>query len=124
MLELFRGITPQSAVVCALITTCGGLLVRRCFCLADRREQREDRCERYENAYDLLSIWSRQFSQSVISLSILQDKPKYGPGYVRMRLLEMAAQPTPFDRYDKYVEGAIQLSDIEAEATPEGGEKE
>lgn len=110
ILKILSGtITPTSAVIIAFITTCGALLVKRHFSLADRRTQHEEQCERWENGYRILSFWARQHWQNILSLDTLREDPNYGTTYALMRLREMASEETPLEKLDAYVEGRADL---------------
>lgn len=102
-------ITPWSAVFVAFITTCGALVLKRQFSLADRRTKQDERCERYENAYRVLTFWVRQHMQTILTIDTLRQDAAFGDVYALGRLRELAQEETPLEPLERYVEGVAEL---------------
>lgn len=105
-------LTPLNSIIIAFITVCGTLLFRRRFTLQDRRQNREDRCERLEIGYNILREWSQSNFRMVCRIAHLREENRVDDKYVSNRVMEIAALIPPYSRLDDYIQTGDGLEDV------------
>lgn len=104
-------LTPLNALLLALVSSCGLAIFKRRWSVVDRRERKDNRYERLEMCWRILSFWARQKQQTMIALNTMLVNDRESAPYVLRRLQELAQEPTPFDELARFLETGEGLSE-------------
>lgn len=108
-------LTPLNSIIIAFITVCGTLVLRRRFTLQDRRQSRENRCDRIEIGYHILYNWSFYYLSMIRQVDHLRKEGRVDDEYVSHRVSEIASSNPPHERIDKYIQTGEGLEGLKKE---------